>query len=105
MRAAVTRVVVAGSAALLLVAALSACQPRFPAGGTLEVTSEGAGLRLSWPAASADADKQISTYRVDVDGVEVARLEAWATTCLLGGLAPGSSHQVSVTAYDSAGQW
>jgi len=86
-------------------AVLAACVPTFPAGATLTATPEGAFVRLSWPAASHDDDKAVASYRVDVDGAEVSRVTGTATTCLLKGLANGSTHQVTITAYDTAGQW
>lgn len=82
-----------------------ACVPQFPSGASLTVVPSGTGATITWPGAAAgDAGTPIVRYRVDVDGAQVATINSPARSCLLAGLQAGS-HSVSVTAYDSGGQW
>lgn len=90
---------------LALIAGLAACRPHFPDDATLTTAAEGDGVRISWPAASTDADTPLTSYRIDVDGAEVARLAPSETSCVLTGLTAAADHAVEVTAYDAAGQW
>lgn len=92
-------------AASLVGLSLAACVPSFPGGSTLTASPSGTLVTLVWPAASPEDDGQtITSYRIDVDGVQVAGVPAPVLTCSLTGLRAGS-HIVSVTAYDSAGEW
>lgn len=91
--------------ALGVALALPACVPTFPASGVLAVTPAGSGGTLVWTRASdPDEGQTVASYRVDVDGVEVARVDAVSNTCVLSGLDEGS-HAVEVTAYDSVNDW
>ncbi len=85
---------------------LAACKPTFPAGSALTTApSYGPLVRITWPTIDVDADKTVTEYRIDVNGTEIARLNAAARSCTLVGLAKGAEATISVTAYDSAGQW
>lgn len=84
---------------------LAACKPTFPVGSALTTASYGPLVRITWPTIDVDSDKAITEYRVDVDGTEIARLNASARSCTVVGLAKGAPAAISVTAYDSAGQW
>ena len=99
------RLVVGVVAIMAITAGLVACRPTFPDGATLMIATEGDGVRISWPAAQTDADKPLASYRIDVDGAEVARLAPVETSCLLSGLTATVDYALEVTAYDSAGQW
>lgn len=93
--------------ALVLVGALvvAACAPLFGSGAAVTASARGPLVWLSWTAASADSGKTVASYQIEVDGTTVATVAAPATSCVLVGLSPSSSHQVSVTATDSAGEW
>lgn len=97
----VRRAAVVGTALLVL----AACAPRFESGATLQVTAASGGILISWPTAvEYDAGQTIAQYRVDVDGVEVARVPSTVRSCQLTKV-PTGSHTVKVTAYDSNGEW
>lgn len=94
---------------VLIVAAVTgllvACAPNFASGSALNATPSGSGAVLSWSAASVTTTgRTIDSYRIDVDGTEVARMPRTDLGCRLHGLRSGS-HTVSVTAYDSGGEW
>jgi uncharacterized repeat protein (TIGR01451 family) len=84
---------------------LVACQPDFPHGATIQTAVEGDGVRLTWSPGRAEADRTLVSYRIDVDGAEVSRIDAADTSCVLTGLAEGEQHAVEVTVYDSSGEW
>lgn len=91
-------------AVVALAAVLVACGPRWPKRSTLAVAVAPGGLRLTWPAAAPTAEgRAIASYRVAVDGTEVAALEATDRGCLLSGL-PLGVHVVTLTAADDAGE-
>lgn len=93
---------VAGMVAVVLMAG---CVPKFPSGAQVNVVAQGSGARLSWPAAEEiDAGQTIGSYRVDVDGAEVARVAGTRRACDLVGLTAGP-HEVAITAYDTTGEW
>lgn len=89
----------------LVAVVLAACRPTFPAGSALTTTSLGPLVTITWPTIEVDSDKTVTEYRVDVNGSEIARLNASARSCTVVGLAKGATASISVTAYDSAGQW
>ena len=91
--------------ALLMVGLMAGCKPSFPAGSTLTATNESPYVVLEWNSAVADEGKAIDSYRVDVDGTEVARLDAYTTQCELKGLDNQTTYTISVTAYDDDGTW
>lgn len=91
-------------AVVLVAAVLSGCVPKFDAGAELSVSPYGMAMRIEWPAAADPDGGSIESYRIDVDGVEVARRSASLRHCDLAGLAEGP-HEVTVTAYDVAGEW
>lgn len=91
-------------AVVLVAAVLSGCVPKFDAGAELSVSPYGMAMRVEWPAATDPDGEPIESYRIDVDGVEVARRSASLLRCDLAGLAAGP-HEVTVTAYDAAGEW
>lgn len=93
------------AAAAALVLGLAACKPLFNNGSQLTVTPLGPLATLSWPAAAVDSDKTVATYRVDVNGVQVATVDGSQTSCVVTGLTAGTTSTIEVTAYDSAGQW
>ena len=85
---------------------LVACVPTFSSGSTLTTAALGPLVTLSWPQATEPDDNQeVATYRVDVNGVEVARVPAAQTSCVLTGLDPSTSYALSVTAYDTNNEW
>jgi hypothetical protein len=90
---------------VLVAAVLSGCVPKFDVGAELTVSPYGMAMRVEWPAAADPDGGSIESYRIDVDGVEVARRSAAGLRrCDLAGLAAGP-HEVTVTAYDAAGEW
>jgi hypothetical protein len=95
---------VLGVAAGLCLLVLVACTPKFPVGGTLTATDSDPYVVLEWPAASPYVNP-VASYGVEVNGVEVSRVDAWATSCVLKGLHPSTTYQLSVTAYDTGGTW
>ncbi|MEO6629606.1 MAG: fibronectin type III domain-containing protein [Aquihabitans sp.] len=92
-------------AGFLLAGVLAACAPTFASGATLVATPLGPLAMLTWGAATADAGKSIASYRVEVDGAQVALVPGSATSCVLTGLAPSTSYLLRVTAYDSENAW
>lgn len=89
----------------LLVGLLVACAPSFTSGSALTATPSGSGAALSWSTATvATEGRTIAEYRVDLDGVEIARIPGTSLACRLHGLGSGP-HTVTVTAYDSGGEW
>jgi uncharacterized protein YkwD len=92
-------------AAFVLVLGLAACNPRFEAGAALQVTAASGGILLQWPAAvDYDEGQTIAEYRIDLNGVEVARVPGTARSCQLTKV-PAGTHTVAVTAYDSEAAW
>lgn len=93
------------AAGALALAGLAACQPQFPTDAALTVTPGPTGPRVAWPAAvELDDGQQVASYRVDIDGQQVALLPASVRSCVLTGLSIGD-HAVRVTAYDDQGEW
>ncbi|MBX3286341.1 MAG: hypothetical protein KF703_13415, partial [Actinobacteria bacterium] len=89
-----------------LVGVLVACAPRFETGATLSAPTSSALNVISWPAAlELDEGQSVAEYRIDVDGVEVARVGADQRSCVLKGVNMGNGYRVTVTAYDTAGEW
>ncbi len=88
-----------------LTALLAACKPSFPGGSSLTTFPLGPLVAITWPASSVDEDKTITEYRIDVDGSEIARVGSATRSCTVVGLTKGVASTISVTAYDSAGQW
>lgn len=93
------------AAATMLVVVLAACKPTFPTGSTLTVTGNGPLATLSWPNATSDTDKTIVSYRVDIEGTQVALLPSTQLSCVLVGAPAGVTSNIRVTAYDSVGGW
>ena len=92
--------------AVLSVVAMAACAPRWPAGSGLTATDDGAYVVVGWsPANPYVAEDPVTAYGIEVNGVEVSRVEPWATSCVLKGLANSTTYTISVTAYDSAGRF
>jgi len=89
--------------AVMVVAA--ACAPTFGSGAVVTAVTRGPLVTLSWSSASADEGRTVTSYRIDVDGTTVATVPAPTTSCVLTGLAASTTHAVSVTAVDSAGEW
>ncbi len=86
--------------------ALAACAPRFDAGATLNVPASSNLNLVSWPAASeSDEGQAVAQYRIDLDGVEIARVGADQRSCVLKGVNAANVYTVRVTAYDTAGEW
>ncbi len=97
------RVPIAGVVIALLA---TACQPFFAGGATLTATPLGPLVHLSWTAAvEEDPGQFVSHYGIEVSGVEVATTTSNATSCVLTGLAPGTTYTISVTAYGGNGEW
>jgi hypothetical protein len=91
--------------AALIAAVVVACGPTWSGGSSLTPTIRGPLVTLNWTAATPGDGKTVTDYRIHVDGVEVATIAAPATTCVLTGLAPSTTHVVKVTAYDNEGYW
>jgi hypothetical protein len=86
--------------------ALAACAPLFGSDDTLVAEELGPLVKLTWGAAEEPDDgEEVTIYRIDVDGVGAALVPASWTSCVLTGLAPNTTYELSVTAYDSAGEW
>lgn len=99
------KVVGIGVGMSLVVTVLGACIPTFPQDARLTFVYEGALVYVTWPEASEpDEGQEIASYRIDVDGVELARFGPDQRTCVLTGYSISGYH-VSVTAYDTAGEW
>ncbi len=92
-----------GAVAIALV--LAACKPSFSSGSTLTTTAIGPLVKVAWPTATVDSDKTVKNYRIDVNGVEIARVSPSWNNCVITGLSPSTSYTLTVTAYDSADQW
>ncbi|MEJ7582579.1 MAG: hypothetical protein WKF43_00550 [Acidimicrobiales bacterium] len=88
---------------LLLV--MVACAPSFESGATLRATARGPLVDLAWDAATDPDGQAIDRYRIEVNGAQVGFIDAPATTCVMRGLAPSTTYELAVTAYDSAGEW
>ena len=89
----------------VLAGAVAACVPHFPSNASLTVAPTGSGAKITWPGAAPNGDgKTITRYRIDVDSAQVATIDSPGRSCLLSGLAAGT-HSVTVTAYDSGGEW
>ena len=85
---------------------IAACAPSFATGSTLKTTPLGPLVRLDWNAAAdADVGQTIARYQIEVDRVVVGTINAPATKCVLTGLPAGRTYSISVTAYDSNGDW
>ncbi|MBK6855306.1 MAG: fibronectin type III domain-containing protein [Microthrixaceae bacterium] len=96
---------VALTIAVLAVVA-SACAPTFPAGSQVTASDSYLGTDVEWSLADPpDEGGYISEYRIDVDGVEVARVSGYTSACTLVGLDPLTEYVMSVTAYDGNGAW
>lgn len=91
--------------AVLVLATLTSCRPRFSGESTLQHQAQGDGIVLSWSPAQTDSDRSVASYRVDVDGAEVTRIDSSVTSCVLTGLDAGVDHDVEVSVYDSTGEW
>jgi hypothetical protein len=93
-----------GSIAIL---AATACQPFFGTDDTLTASALGQLTRLTWTAAQDDdAGETVVQYGIEVDGTEVSRFPAsGGLSCILTGLAGGTTYTVAVTAYGNTGQW
>lgn len=90
----------------IVLAAVVACTPKFPTGGQLTATNDTPWVALQWPAAAPfSLNDPIAEYRIDVNGVEVNRVDPWFSGCVLKGLANNTDYTISVTAYDTAGRW
>ena len=95
-----------GVIAALLMVLIAACAPSFATGSTLKTTPLGPLVRLDWNAAAdADIGQTIARYQIEVDRVVVGTINAPATKCVLTGLPASRTYSISVTAYDSNGDW
>ena len=92
-------------AAVMVLVALTSCRPNFVDGSTMQATIEGDGVRLSWSPGRADEGRTLTSYRIDVDGTEITRIDPSETSCLLTGLTAETDHDVEITVYDSNGEW
>jgi len=96
--------------ALLAIAAvalvLSACVPMFAEGSEVTATDSELGTTLEWSWADPPSeDVYVAEYRIDVDGVEVARVPGYLNSCRLQGIDPSTHYVITVTAYDTNGGW
>jgi len=90
-----------GSAVVL--GCLVACAPTFPSGAAVTPKAIGGLIKLAWdPATEPDDNQEVSSYRIKVDGVQVGAIAAPDTKCVLTGLAPNTTYQLSITAIDTA---
>ncbi|MDH3706168.1 MAG: hypothetical protein OES57_08875 [Acidimicrobiia bacterium] len=92
---------------LAVVAVVSAaCVPFFPPGSAVSLDEATGTITVRWPTAlSTDPGEDVDHYEVEVDGTVVGTVEAPATMCVLVGLAPETTYDVAVSAYDTAGEW
>ncbi len=98
------RVLVLMAAAIAVL--VSACVPSFPSGSSVTATETAEGTTLEWSWADPpDPEHYIVSYRVDVDGVEVAQTPSYVNSCTLVGLEADTEYVVTVTAYDDNGGW
>jgi hypothetical protein len=82
-----------------------ACAPTFPSGARITPSPIGGLIKISWNAASEpDANQEVNRYRIDVNGAQVANVNAPTTNCVLTGLAANTTYQLRVTAIDTANE-
>ncbi len=95
-----------GAVAGLLVVVLVACAPSFPSTAKLRTAALGPLVRLDWDAATEpDAGQTVARYRIDVNGTQVALVNAPALSCVLTGLSPSTTYSIAISAYDSNNEW
>ncbi len=100
------RMMILAAMAAVVLAVSVACTPKFPVDGTLTAADEAPYVILSWPTAAPFSENDpVTEYGIEVNGVEVSRVEAWASTCVLKGLTNSTTYTLGVTAYDSAGRF
>jgi hypothetical protein len=84
----------------------SACVPSFASGASLTFSADGPLVLVEWPAATeSDVDQEVASYELRVDGGDTIVVAAPATSCVLTGLSAATTHTVTVTARDTAGEW
>ena len=94
-----------GLAALALLCAITACQPTFAEGGTLEAEVDGPMVRLTWPEVTPlNENAPVVEFVLRVDGAEVSRPAGWTQGCILSGLDPEVTYELTVVAVDSVGR-
>lgn len=100
------RMMVLAAMAAVVMAVAVACNPQFLGEGSLTATDEAPYVALNWPAATAMHDGEpIIEYAIEVDGVEVSRVDGWVTSCTLKGLSNATTYTIGVTAYDAGGRF
>jgi hypothetical protein len=82
-----------------------ACKPFWAVGAVPTFSPLGPHVVVSWPPADpGDEGQAIASYRVWVDGAEVAQVPGASTECVLVGLAASTTYDIEVTAVDTAAE-
>jgi hypothetical protein len=89
----------------LVCAGIAACAPLFDGTTPLSFTANGPLVTVSWPAATEeDAGQFVATYHLRVDGGSPIAIAGTDTSCVLTGLAAGTTYALEITAVNNAGQ-
>ena len=79
---------------------VAACAPTFPSGAKIAPAPTGGLIKITWNAGSSGTNR----YRIDVNGAQVASVNAPTTNCVLTGLAASTTYALKVTALNSANE-
>ena len=79
---------------------MAACAPTFPSGAKITPAPTGGLIKITWNAGSSGTNR----YRIDVNGAQVASVNAPTTNCVLTGLAASTTYALKVTALNSANE-
>ncbi len=96
----------AGTAAVALVALATACLPAWPTGGTITIASASpTSIDLAWPEPSVDPGDAVDLYEVSVDGSARTTVSGTQLSAHIADLAPATTYTLSVRARDTLGRW